>query len=72
MTPSTTCPKCQGTMTEGVTIDMTRNARAVSRWLEGPAVKSFWGGLKLGGKKPIETRTFRCHRCGFLESYAPA
>lgn len=66
------CPRCQGSMTEGVIIDNTYGARGVSTWLEGAPVKSLWMGLKLQGKKPIEVRTFRCNRCGFLESYAPA
>ena len=66
------CPKCQSSMTEGVVIDNTYGSRGVSSWLEGAPVKSIWVGLKLGGKKPIETKTFRCNRCGFLESYAPA
>ena len=66
------CPKCQSSMTEGVVIDHTYGSRGVSSWLEGEPVKSIWVGLKLGGKVPIETKSFRCNRCGFLESYAPA
>ncbi len=66
------CPKCEGSMTEGVVIDNTYGSRGISSWLEGAPVKSKWVGLKLGGKKPIEIRAYRCSRCGFLESYAPA
>ncbi len=65
------CPKCQGSMTDGVIIDTSYTDRRVSTWLEGAPVKSIWVGLKLNGNKPIETHTFRCNRCGFLESYAP-
>ena len=65
------CPKCHGSMVEGVVIDNTYGARGISSWLEGAPVKNIWVGLKLGGKKPIETKTFRCNLCGFLESYAP-
>ena len=65
------CPKCNASMTEGVVIDNTHGGRGVSSWVEGTPVKSIWVGLKLGGKEPIETKTFRCNRCGFLESYAP-
>jgi hypothetical protein len=59
-------------MTEGIVIDQSENGRGVSKWVEGPVEKSIWVGLKLKGKKQIETRTYRCNRCGFLESYAPA
>ena len=64
------CPKCQGSMTEGVVVDNSQGMLSVSSWVEGKPAKSVWVGLKLGGKKPIETTTFRCNRCGFLESYA--
>ncbi len=57
-------------MTEGVTIDRDQGMRNSSSWLEGPAVKG-WFGLKLAGRKPVDIQTFRCNRCGLLESYAP-
>lgn len=65
------CPKCQGSMGEGFIIDHLHGGYGVSSWLEGVPVKSFWRGLKLQGRQPMEVRTFRCNRCGFLESYAP-
>jgi hypothetical protein len=45
-------------------------ARKVSSWVEGAPIKG-WLGVKLGGRKPIDIQTWRCSRCGFLESYAP-
>jgi hypothetical protein len=30
-----------------------------------------WVGVRLQGKAPIEIVTWRCSKCGFLESYAP-
>ena len=66
------CPKCQGTMTEGFVVDNTEGGRRVSSWVEGAPVRSFWRGIKLGGKSPIDIATWRCGRCGYLESYAPA
>ncbi len=65
------CPKCRGSMVEGLIIDNSYGTRGVSSWLEGAPAKSVWVGLKLQGKKPIEIQTLRCSRCGFLESYAP-
>ena len=53
-------------------IDNSYGTRGVSNWLEGAPEKSIWVGLKLGRKKPVEIKTYRCSRCGFLESYAPA
>jgi hypothetical protein len=42
----------------------------VSEWLEGEPEKSFWTGLKTKGKERFAVRTFRCPKCGYLESYA--
>jgi hypothetical protein len=39
-------------------------------WLEGEPVKSFWLGLKTKGRERHPVRTYRCERCGYLESYA--
>lgn len=42
------------------------------QWLEGEPVRSFWHRLKTKGREKHPVRTFRCDRCGYLESYAPA
>jgi DNA gyrase inhibitor GyrI len=64
------CPKCSGKMQQGFIIDRLDAVRQVSTWVEGSPEKSFWMGLSLKGRKTIETQTFRCDKCGFLESYA--
>ena len=64
------CPKCSGRMQEGFIYDQSDAIRLVSKWVEGVPEKSVWTGVKLKGRKTIETRTFRCDKCGFLESYA--
>ena len=70
MARSRTCPKCQGSMSEGFLLDQTYGSRGVSSWVEGAPEKSIWVGVKLHGRKPIEIATWRCGSCGFLESYA--
>ena len=66
----TPCPKCSGKMEEGFIYDQFDAIRLVSKWVEGVPEKSMWTGVKIKGRKTIETRTFRCDKCGFLESYA--
>jgi hypothetical protein len=66
---SNRCVKCEGPMSEGFILAERSGLRAVSTWAEGPPRKT-WFGLRLRGK-PIEIKTMRCQRCGFLESYAP-
>lgn len=65
---SHTCPKCQGSMTEGFVPQEHSGMKAVSGWTEGVPNKG-WFGVKNKGK-PIEISTWRCNRCGFLENYA--
>ena len=70
MLRSNTCPKCQGMMTEGFILDADQSGgRSVSAWVEGVPDKR-WYGLKLGKKPKLDIQTWRCGRCGFLESYA--
>jgi hypothetical protein len=45
-------------------------AMAVPKWVAGLPKKSIWTGLKLRGLDQIEVATYRCRRCGYLESYA--
>jgi hypothetical protein len=42
----------------------------VSHWAVGMPEKGFFGHLKARGVKKLETETFRCMTCGFLETYA--
>jgi hypothetical protein len=43
---------------------------AQQEWVEGAPEKSFWTGLKTKGRESHEVLTYRCERCGLLESYA--
>ena len=70
MVKSRDCPKCGGVMSEGFVADHTHGGFAVSSWVEGPPAKSIWVGVQLTGKPRSEIATWRCRRCGFLESYA--
>jgi hypothetical protein len=66
------CPKCRSRMDEGFIKDETHGSAYASKWVEGPPEKSFWTGTKIRGKKQVEIATFRCSKCGYLESYARA
>jgi predicted nucleic-acid-binding Zn-ribbon protein len=70
MAQSKQCPKCGGAMADGFMVDNTHGGAAVASWVEGEPKKSFWVGLKLAGTTKIEITTWRCQRCGYLESYA--
>ena len=58
-------------MEEGFILDNSHGARLQSEWIEGAPERSWWAGLKLKGRDKVPVATFRCSRCGYLESYAP-
>ena len=57
-------------MEPGYLLDETYGRVRPSQWIEGAPEFSIWTGLKLRGKRKIEVATYRCSRCGYLESYA--
>ena len=58
-------------MSEGFVLDINQSGgRTVATWVEGAPEKSKWVGVKLGKRPKFEIQTWRCRRCGFLESYA--
>jgi hypothetical protein len=59
-------------MEEGFVRDIGQgNMTHPSTWVEGVPERSFWTVTKTSGKEQRQIRTFRCMRCGYLESYAP-
>ena len=63
------CPKCEGRMAEGFIADQGHGSYYVPSWHPEAPDKRWWG-LKLDKKKFRPIATFRCTKCGFLESYA--
>jgi ribosomal protein S27AE len=63
------CPKCGGTMSDGFILDDAHGGLVQSRWTGGPPVKS-WLGIRVKKKDRVPVTTWRCSKCGFLESYA--
>ena len=64
------CPRCSSSMEPGFIVDEGHGKKVVAKWAAGEPRKSWWMGLKLGGTEQIEVATYRCRRCGYLESYA--
>ena len=64
------CPKCESRMTSGFIVDTTYVAAAEGAG--GEPHQSMWTGVRMKGRERHPVTTFRCPKCGFLESYAPA
>ncbi len=65
------CLRCKTTMEMGFVVDHGHgNSLQEQEWVEGDVVKSFWVGIQTKGRQKRHVRTYRCPRCGYLESYA--
>lgn len=65
------CPRCRGAMEIGVVLDRGEaDGLNAPEWMQGEPEKSFWTGLKTKGRERLPVRTYRCQKCGYLESYA--
>lgn len=65
------CLKCAADMKQGYVLEIgDGNVGSASTWIAGPPEKSFFSGVKVAGSDQYPIETFRCVRCGYLESYA--
>lgn len=69
--PQLECLRCKSQMEAGFVVDHGHaNATQEQEWVEGAVVKSFWRGIHTKGRDTHKVVTYRCPRCGYLESYA--
>lgn len=65
------CLRCKTTMESGFILDRGHaNSSQEQEWVEGDVVKTFWRGIHTKGRDAYKVVTYRCPRCGYLESYA--
>ena len=64
------CPRCASSMEAGFIVDETYGRKLVPKWIGGEPRMTWWMGLRLPRSEQIEVATYRCRRCGYLESYA--
>jgi hypothetical protein len=59
-------------MEAGFTLDSGGSSGPVgfSHWVDGAPERSVWTGLKLKDRVRLAITTWRCPKCGLLESYA--
>lgn len=68
---NTKCPKCGSAMEEGFVLDRGDHLTVhAADWVEGEPDHSFFGGVTASGKRRYALTSYRCTRCGYLESYA--
>ncbi len=64
-------PRCQGKMEMGVVIDAAHYGTPTRQnWVEGIPRWSRWVGLKIRGLVTYPVISYRCEKCGYVESYA--
>ena len=65
------CLRCKGPMERGFVADKAHySVPETQKWVEGIPERSFWSGLKTKDRDVVPVSTWRCERCGYLESYA--
>jgi predicted RNA-binding Zn-ribbon protein involved in translation (DUF1610 family) len=64
-----TCPECNTSMEEGVTLDL--ESRRTQTWLRGPVEEKWLTGIKTRGKDLLRVVSYRCPKCGYLKTFAP-
>lgn len=65
------CSKCAVGMESGFMLDLGHgNLKHLPIWIAGEPERGFWTGLKTNDRANLEVRTYRCPKCGLLESYA--
>jgi len=66
-----TCLRCRGSMEPGFVVDRGHHSSpGTQEWVEGEVERNFWSGIKTKGRTKLAVRTYRCEKCGLLESYA--
>jgi hypothetical protein len=58
-------------MAEGFVPVESQSSGSVATWIAGAPQFGFLGSVKTEGRASHQIRTFRCLKCGLLESYAP-
>ncbi len=65
------CARCSGAMVEGFVVDKGDHSVAeMQTWVEGTPERAFWTGLEMKDRQVLQVVSYRCQRCGYLESYA--
>jgi hypothetical protein len=65
------CSTCRVAMEEGFMVDHGHlNSPTQAAWADGAPRRSWFGNIKLRGTVQIAAVTYRCPRCGVLQSYA--
>lgn len=69
----TECLRCRGRMLLGAVLDKgDHSVLAQQEWMEGAIEKGRWTGIRTKDRERYIVNTYRCERCGYLESYANA
>jgi hypothetical protein len=66
----TKCAKCDGDLSAGFVVDQGYGIAEASKWQDGEPRSVWYGGVKMSKRDQFGITTFRCDRCGYLESYA--
>lgn len=64
------CSRCGGPQKEGFLLDCSQNVFRVGHWAEGAPAYWILRILKMRGRRKLPMQSWRCTKCGLLETYA--
>lgn len=64
------CPRCSVTMEMGFIPEQSDKGLHRPQWVEGEVMVGLFSYFRLRKRRRIPFVTYRCPRCGLLESYA--
>jgi len=71
MSHPTKCAKCQGEVESGFMVDHTDVGGHQAMWASGAPIQTFSSATGVAkSEKKLAVVTFRCAKCGYLESFA--
>ena len=68
---TTKCVSCGKRLEDGFLLDHRHGANYAGSWVGGPAEKTWWGGVRLRGRRRLDASALRCTGCGLVHLYAP-
>jgi hypothetical protein len=65
------CTDCQRRMEGGYLLDNAQSTQEALSWVEGPPEKTFWGSMRLKGRRKLTVYAWRCPGCAQVRLFAP-
>lgn len=70
MVPDKKCSNCKGEMQAGIVVDLNYAGVLPSMWVESQPIIGVGSGAAIDSRRKVKTISYRCSKCGHVDSYA--